>query len=200
MSEQSYLVSEDLKEAEGMVEGLIPYLESNEVYGRIGGGGIFGGGNQPALTAGALEMRLRRLRLLRDQMNADQQTRLDALEARYDDTLKDWRAHYERRLLREANSRLDAMRPFFQETTENPRLADSVYKPELLRRTIVQDIMNALERLGVDSSELSSKARQVDSRFRGVIGEAAPFQWDAQLEPVYPQKDYWWLYRKPREV
>ncbi len=200
MSEQSYLISEDLKEAEGMVEGLIPYLESGEIYGRIGGGGIFGGGNQPALTAGALEMRLRRLRQLRDQMNAEQQARLDALEARYNETLQDWRAHYEQRLLREANSRLDAMRPFFQETTENPRLADSVYKPELLRRTIVQDILGALERLGADSSELSSKARQVDGRFRGVISQAAPFQWDAQLEPVYPQKDYWWLYRKPREV
>lgn len=200
MAEQNYSIDEDLREAEAMVEALAPYLESSEVYGRVGGGGIFGGGNMPALTAGALEMRLRRLELLRDQMTPAQQARLDDVNNQHAGVLSEWRAHYEKKLLREANSRLDAMRAFFQEAGENPRMANSVYKPELLRRTITQEILIALDRLNVHSEELDSKVKQTDNRLRGVANQSTEFLWSPLLEPIYPQKDYWWLYRKPREL
>ena len=200
MAEQNYSLDEDLHEAEEMVKGLVPYLESNEVYGKVGGGGIFGGGNMPALTAGALEMRLRRLEALRGEMSPGQQSRLKALQHQLTDTLTDWQAHYERKLLREANSRLDAMRTFFQEASDNPAQSVGIFKPEVLRRTIVEEIRLALDRMNVHSEELDKKVRMTDSRLKGVAVQQVDFQWSPLLEPIYPQKDYWWLYRKPREV
>jgi hypothetical protein len=199
MTEQQYAIDEDLREAEAMVKGLVPYLESDEVYGRVGGGGIFGGGSMPALTAGALVMRLRRLRLLRDQMTESQRARLDSIEDQHAEAVKEWRVHYERKLLREANSRLDAMRAFFQEASENPRTTSSNYRPEVLRRTISQEILIALADMNVSSQELAQKASQVDNRLRGIATQATDFLWSPMLQPIYPQKDFWWLYRKPRD-
>ncbi len=200
MAEQNYSIDEDLHETEEMVKALVPYLESNEVYGKVGGGGIFGGGNMPALTAGALEMRLRRLEMLYSEMTPGQQSRFTAVKQQLADILKDWRAHYEKKLLREANSRLDAMRTFFQEASESPTTAGGIYKPEVLRRTIVEEISIALDKMNVHSEELDKKIRMTDSRLKGVAVQQADFQWAPILEPVYPQKDYWWLYRKPREI
>ncbi|HLV37044.1 MAG TPA: hypothetical protein VKY59_18105, partial [Spirillospora sp.] len=67
-----------------------------------------------------------------------------------------------------------------------------------LRRTIVQDILATMAELGIQSAELDDKVRQTDSRLSSVASEHTGFLWDPQLEPAYPQKDYWWLYRKPR--
>lgn len=199
MSEQNYLIEEDLKEAEAMLKGFEAYLESNEVYGKVGGGGIFGGGSMPALTAGALVMRLRRLGAQRDQMTPNQQTRLDTAQNSFEAITKEWHVHYENKLLREANSRLDAMRMFFQEARESPPSANGLYKPELLRRTIAQEIIGALKALGVSNSELENKAKQTDSHLRGIANQPTTFLWDRSLEAYYPEKDYWWLYRRPRD-
>lgn len=199
MSEQHYSLDEDLHEAEEMVKGFESYLEGNEVYGRVGGG-FFGGGNMPALTAGALVMRLRRLQALQAGMSLAQQSRLENALSQFEAITREWHVHYEQKLLREANSRLDAMRSFFQEATENPRIASSVYKPEQLRRTITQEILRALADLNVESADLSAKVKQTDSRLSSVANQPTGFLWDKTLEPIYPQGQYWWLYRQPREL
>lgn len=198
MAAQTYSVDQDLKEAEAMVKGLEAYLQGDELYGTIRGG-IFGSGNMPSLTIGALLLRLRRLRLFRDQMTPEQVARLQAVEAQHEAIRKEWRMHYEAKLLREANSRLDAMRPFFQEMQESPALAASSYKPEILRRTIVQEILTEMEALDIHSADLEAKARQIDSRLRSSAPEATSFLWADSLQPAYPQREYWWLYTKPRE-
>jgi hypothetical protein len=144
-------------------------------------------------------MRLRRLHLFRDQMTPAQQARLDSIEAQHEAIRKEWRVHYEAKLLREANSRLDAIKPFFQEMFESPAQAASGYKPEILRRTIVQEILTEMETLGIQSADLDSKMRQIDSRLRGSAPQQTKFLWADALESAYPQREYWWLYTKPRE-
>ena len=74
---QDYSIETDLNEAEAMVKGFVNYLKSNEVYGSVAGG-FFGFGQMPSLTTGALAMRLRRLAVLRAQLDDGQQARLDA--------------------------------------------------------------------------------------------------------------------------
>ncbi len=199
MAEQTYTIEQDLKEAEAMTKGLEDYLHGDELYGRVGGGGLFGGGNMPSLTIGALLMRLRRLRLFRDQMAPAQQARLEAIEKQHHAIRQEWRVHYEQKLLREANSRLDAMRTFFQEIQESPASAAGNYKPEVQRRSIVQEILTEMDALDIQSADLDAKVRQIDSRLRAAAPEAASFLWAASLQPAYPQRDYWWLYTKPRE-
>lgn len=199
MAEQTYSIDQDLKEAEAMVKGLENYLQGDELYGKVGGGGFFGGGSMPSLTVGALVMRLRRLRLFREQMTPQEQARLETVERQHDAVRQEWRLHYEAKLLREANSRLDAMRTFFQEIQESPALASGIYKPEIQRRTIVQEILTEMEALGIASAELDTKAKQMDSRLRSAAPEQTPFLWSNDLQPAYPQREYWWLYTKPRE-
>ena len=198
MADQSYSIDQDLKEAEAMVKGLENYLQSDEVYGKVGGG-IFGGGNMPSLTAGALVMRVRRLSFFRDQMKPDQQKRLDTLQSQFEAVRKEWRMHYEAKLLREANSRLDATRGFFQEMQESAATGASGWRAEVLRRTIVQEIIKEMDALGIASADLDNKARQIDSRLRSAAPEQTKFLWADALEPVYPQREFWWLYTKPRE-
>ena len=193
---QDYSIETDMNEAEAMVKGFESYLKSNEVYGSVGGG-FFSFGQMPSLTAGALAMRLRRLSVLHMQMDADQRQRLAATAKQHAAIIDEWAAHYERKLLREANSRLDSMRHYFQEIGQGQD-ALSNYPPEQLRRTIVQEILIVMADLGIVSADMDTKLRFIDDRLQGVALEPGGFQWAAILEPAYPENDYWWLYRQPR--
>jgi hypothetical protein len=191
-----YSVDQDLREAEAMTKGLANYLKGDTLYASTGGG-VFSFGKMPALTVGALLMRLRRLGVLRMQLNTEQREQLAELNRKHEEIRDEFRAHYEKKMLWEANSRLDAMRPYFTEAV-TPDGATINYPAEVLRRTIVQEVLVAMDELRIQSAELDTKVRQIDSQLSGIATERTEFLWDAQLEPAYPQKDYWWLYRKPR--
>ncbi len=193
MSEQ-YTIDKDLKEAEAMAKALVPYVHEGQLYGNVGGGGIFGSGNMPSLTIGAFLMRLRRLNTF--SLDSDQKARLQKAEHRNEQVLKEWRVHYERKLVREAHSRLDAMRTFFEECAADPALCARVYGPEVLRRTTVQEIIIAMEEIGLTDDELTKKAAGVDGRLRRYL-QASDFVWDEQLIPAYPEKPFWWMYQHP---
>jgi hypothetical protein len=191
-----YSVDQDLREAEAMTKGLENYLKGDTLYASAGGG-IFSFGNMPNMTVGALLMRLRRLGVLRMQLNTQQREQLAELNRQHEETRDEFRAHYEKKMLWEANSRLDSIRQYFSDAA-TPDGAASNYAPEQLRRTIVQELLVAMDELRIQSAEIDTKVNQIDSRLNGIATERSGFLWDAQLEPAYPQKDYWWLYRKPR--
>lgn len=196
MSETTYALETDLKEALAMAKGLSEYVRESDLYGRVGSGGLWGGGSMPSLTIGALLMRLRRLHLLDSEMDDAQRAKLADAQRLHDETRREWAVHYEAKLLREANSRLDAIRPFFEETRENARAAAANYRPEMLRRTIVEEIRLAMEASNMHSLELDSKARMVDSKLRGYVVPSG-FQWAPALQRAYPEKPFWWLYAAP---
>lgn len=194
---ENYSIQQDLKEAEAMAKALVPYVHQDNLYGNVGGGGLFSGGSMPSLTIGALLMRIRRLDALSDQMNEKDRARLHKVQHRNAEVLEEWRAHYVGKLTREANSRLDAMRTFFQECAENMRLCAGAYKPEALRRTIVQEIAIKLSELGVEDEDLQQKMRGTDGQLRRYV-QPSEFLWDDTLETVYPQREFWWLYNRPQ--
>lgn len=199
MSEQRYSVDADLKEAQAMVDALEPYLLEKELYGKVGGGGLFGGGKMPALTIGALLMRLRRLRALASQLTPAQLAKLEAIEAKHASIRKEWTMHYEEKAVREAHSRLDAIRHFFEECAQDPKLCANVYLPEALRRTVVQEIAIGLDGSYTDTRELPEKMRGTDARLRRYT-QPSDFLWDPALEPVYPRDQFSWLYARPPVV
>src|SRR3990172_2368406 len=112
---EKYSIDRDLKETEAMAGALASYVRSDELYGRVGSGGMFAGRDMPSLTVGALLMRLRRLNALRDEMTDSQVARLKKAESQHGAVSNEWRRHYQQKMLREANSRLDAMSAFFDE-------------------------------------------------------------------------------------
>lgn len=191
-----YTIATDLKEAEAMAKALGRYLNNDVLYDTVGGGGFFGGGNMPALTIGALLMRLRRLRALEDQLTESQRRVLEEVEALNDKAFRENRFRYEQKMVYEAKSRLKAMEMFFEECRANPRACRGNYKPEALRRTIIEEIRLIMRHHDIESAELEGGLRKIDSRLRGVAPKA-DFLWDDQLKPAYPENQFWWLYALP---
>ena len=193
-----YSIDQDLREAEAMVKGFERYLRGSEIYGSVTGG-FFNFGDMPSLTVGALEMRLRRLQALSEQMTTDQQARLHSALKEYEVVRKEWRAHYEKKVLREAHSRLNTIQQYFQDIAQGTDAAGA-YGPEQFRRTIVQELLDIIEGSGIPSGDLRNKVAFVDHRLDAIAVEYGGFSWDPILEPIYPQTTYWWLYRQPRGV
>lgn len=191
-----YHLTTDLKEARQMVDVFEDYIRSEQVYGSTGG--MFGS-NAPALTVGSLLMRLRRLDHLREHLKRKQGAELDAIIEKHDAVQVAWRVHYEEKMIKEAHSRLDAMRTFFDECRDNPRLCRNIYRPEALRRTIVRELMLEMAELSIESEDLEKKTREVDGKLRGVVQESE-FIWDGLLQQVYPSETFWWLYALPVET
>jgi hypothetical protein len=196
MSEIAYSIDRDLKEADEMAKSLVDYVRQDELYGRLSGG-FFGSNRMPSLTVGALLMRLRRLRALQEGMSPAQRTKLDEIEARHNTVRKEWTMHYNEKMVREAHSRLDAMRHFFDECQDAPRQCAANYMPEALRRTIVQELKGPIADSYADDKDLAAKMRRADTGLRRYAAQS-PFIWDAALESVYPKADYWWLYARPQ--
>ncbi|MDX2074801.1 MAG: hypothetical protein SFZ02_00090 [bacterium] len=190
---EQYNLEQDLKELEAMVSHLAPYLKSSELYGNAGGGFF---SKMPALTIGAVVMRLRRLEELRISLTTAQRDRFDKAKQSHEAVYREWKTHYEKKLLREAHSRLDAMRTFFEECENDPRLCAQVYSPEVLRRTIVQEIILHMNDISLTDETLPTKITGVDGRLRRYV-RPNDFFWDKTLETAYPQADFWWLYQRP---
>ena len=191
---QQYELERDLREAEAMGAGLARYVRGERLYGSVGGGFSFQG--MPALTVGGLALRRRRLGLL--AQGTGQRRRLAALEERCEEAREAWPRHYRDKMLREANSRLDTLRRYLQDEAGSSATAGRNWPPELLRRSIVEELRRALAREGVVDAALEAKTRLGDGLLMAIGDERCEFQWDAQLEAVYPEADYPWLYRRPR--
>lgn len=196
MSEQNYSIDRDLKEAEAMAKALAPYVRVETLYGSVGGGFF---NKMPSLTIGSLLLRLRRLNVLKDEMTSAQRSQLLEIESMNRSVYNEWRMHYETKMVREANSRLDAMKHYFDECNSNPKLCASVYRPEAFRRTVVEEIIIEMEHLRVESAELHTKKRATDSKLRGYV-RPANFLWDARLQLAYEERVFWWLYQHPPQV
>ena len=195
MAEPSYSIDQDLREAEAMADALDPYIYGDEIYGRAGGGSVVGG-QTPALTIGALLLRLRRLRALADQLSPAQRATLEKVEARNNAIRDEWSVHYQQKLVKEGESRLKGMEAFFKECLDEPRTCYSGYPPEALRRTIIHEIDAALDGMNASSAELDTQIRRADSKLQGVV-KPSEFIWAKALESVYPRDTYWWLYSRP---
>ncbi len=195
MSEAVYDPNRDLQDARAMIEALADYLIGDQLYGTLKGG-WFGRGNQPSLTVGALLLRLRRLAVFADLLDDAQRGELAQLSAQHESIRAEWKLHYTEKLLHEGVSRLDAMKTFFEECSDDPRLCPSIYQPEALRRTIVQEIVTELATLNAEDADLTRKARETDGRLRRFTAPSA-FVWASGLEPAYPEGEYWWLYAAP---
>ena len=190
-----YSVERDLDELERMVERLGEYILGEAMYLPIGGG-FFRGSRTPQLTIGALLLRRRRLSHFSPKLNPTEQSRLDATLAEHDKVQREWTLHYEKKLNREIPSRLKVMAGFFRECSENPRDCGSAYPVEASRRTIVQEILIAMDEFGYDKSETQAQALQADVALRRLL-HACDFIWSPLLEVVYPRAAFWWLYGKP---
>lgn len=195
MGETNYSLAGDLNEAKKMAGGLEAYIQTDQIYGTVGGG-FFSGGNMPSLTTGALLMRVRRLRAREQDLTPAQRGELGAIEDEIARVRSKWRAHFDQKLDREIRSRLKSISQYFEDLRDDPRAAANAWLPEALRRTIVDALDRAMQEYGLDRGDLPQRISGTDAALRRHT-EKSPFVWSAELEPVYPAESYWWLYARP---
>lgn len=189
-----YDLERDLSQLERMTESLPDYLLGDAIYMPVGG--FFRASTMPQLTLGALLLRRRRLSELCSSLKRSQAARLDAALGLHDQAQAEWTVHYEKKLKQEVPSRLKVMRGFFADCNESPRDCAPAYPVEALRRTVVQEILLALDEFGYDPSELTARAQPTDTALRRVL-RAGDFIWSQRLTAVYPRETFWWLYGSP---
>ncbi|MGJ3239412.1 MAG: hypothetical protein ACFE0Q_11950 [Anaerolineae bacterium] len=191
----SYKFGRDVDQAVTMAEVLEDYVRGDQLYGYASG--LFS--TMPSMTAGALVLRLRRLDLLRGHLKDYQSKKLDKAIDRFMQVRTDWTYHYSGKLKEEAHSRIDAMKPFFYECSDNIRNCIGIYKPEMMRRTIVQELVYEMTALNITDSALTDKIAEVDEKLRKITEEAG-FQWAEVLQPAYDRDAFWWLYYSPPDL
>lgn len=191
-----YKFGQDINQAVKMSEVLEDYVCSEQLYGYASG--LFT--NVPSMTVGALVLRLRRLDTLRGHLKDYQSKKLDIAIDQYMQVRTDWAYHYTKKIKKEAHSRIDAMKAFFYECSDNIRNCIGIYKPEMTRRTIVQELLREMDALGInDDEELLDKIKQIDEKL-GKVTEPAGFQWAEILQPAYDNQEFWWLYYSPPNI
>lgn len=195
MSSQ-YRFSRDIKQAMTMARALEQYVRGDQLYGAIGAGSFYG---MPSMTVGGLLLRLRRLDVLREHLKDHQIKTLDQAIAQYDSVRHEWAFHYEGKVMREAHSRIDAMKGFFYECADNIRQCIGIYRPEMTRRTIVQELLKEMHVLDLSDAKLMTKIEETDDKLTRYV-ERADFQWSAVLRPAFPEDEYWWLYHRPPDL
>lgn len=196
----NYSIDRDLKEAEAMAKSLVPYVHQEPLYGSVGGLGFFAPTSMPSLTLGAFLMRTRRLTEFdaKGDLDARQIARLQKVLHRNEQVYDEYRKHYETKLLRESKSRLKAMQTFFEECHASPKACSANYMPEATRRTIVQEVLVAMDEIELAQDDaLKQLIVGMDSRLRQFANVKYGFVFDPVLEPFYPEGVYWWLYQEP---
>jgi hypothetical protein len=151
----------------------------------------------PSLTIGALLMRLHRLKKLEGHLNSAQKATLTNIEMLHDDVRQRQTGRYHEKVVNEAGARLRALEAFFAECEDDPQTCAESYLPEAQRRTIVQDIVDALHRYNLPLIDFDNTLRQRDTQLRRFTSPS-DFIWSAELQPAYPQETYWWLYARPK--
>ena len=184
-----YDYKEDLDIISSMVERLESYLQTDEVYGNQG---MFVEG-LPAITLGGLLMRIRRLNAVRDLIGKSGQRELDEAIATHDALYNEWRAHYEKKVLAELESRLTRIEQFIEETKDNPPPSSLFFEPEQMRRTIVQELLYLIQRSGINADTYKEKLNKIDAELKELV-KASDFKWATGLETIYAPDDFWWLY------
>lgn len=197
MTERNYSIERDLMEARVMAEGLEDYLRQDELYGSVDGW-YSTDPEMPSLTIGGLLLRLSRLQRLESQMSSAQKATLTEIEALHDSVRERLTGRYHEKAVNEAGSRLRALEAFFADCEDDPEACADAYLPEAQRRTIVEEIVNALKKYNLPVIDLAATLRQRDTALRRYT-KPAPFVWSTDLQAVYPQEKYWWLYVRPRE-
>jgi hypothetical protein len=199
MSDHLYDINRDLKEAGAMVKALEHYLKQDSLYGSVSGG-FLSFSPMPSLTVGAILLRLRRLEALEADGKLDNKQRdnLRTITSQHKDIYTQNRRLYEEKLIREATSRLKAIHPFFEEAFKDPKSAPRNYRPEAMRRTIVQEILFRMEELGIQlDDELKTLLSTTDNKLRRYATDKNGFVLDPALTDYYPVSPFWWLHQEP---
>lgn len=166
-------------------ENLEAYLLSSELYGPS----VYRGGLDLSsrLTPGALLLAVKRLEGYQDPEDLPFHTALESvvqIQSR-------WRAHWQKKCLREFSSRMASWKDFLDGWLENSHPGNEMYAVGVRQRAMI----HLLEKnAGTIDDNLVNSLSDCDQRLKAAT-EAGCFLWESELEFLFPQPEWWFLYR-----
>lgn len=139
------------------------------------------------LTPGSLLLCKKRLKLWPQAIGQDHFIR------QLDELIDHWRSHWIMKVEKEIPARSMLWRNFLAESM-NERMHVSSYRYHIRLRVMLDLLVAELPGPPINYSELISA---LDYRLKGLT-EPGPFLWEKELQPAFPESDYWFLYRQPR--
>ncbi|GAB4574991.1 MAG: hypothetical protein Kow0077_24290 [Anaerolineae bacterium] len=195
----TYDISRDLYILQAMVEPFEAYLISNELFWPLYGNLREG---MPRLTIGGYLLRRHRLTALRDLMDADQQSALDAALATLEGIKAEWTLHYFQKLEQDWHMRLHLLQEFLRDCQEIHR-GDCFesWPPHAEHRTVAHHLLAEWQDHTSDLKTQKAELHRIDNGLRQHLlsGETGHFLWSAALQPAYPRETFWWLWVVPSE-
>ena len=157
------------------------YLLSNELYWPLSG-------SLPRLTPGSLLLELKRL-----QTAGLAPTELPGLRRQIEAVRLKWRTAWEKKAAREVTNRTRLWSQFLSDFAQYPDKNLDSYRSEARGRAILQLLM-------FDQPDLPEKSVIADLdillKSRAIFSANRPgkFLWEPELQPAFPQNDFWFLY------
>lgn len=191
MSETDKL-SRDLTILLEMVAEFPDYLKSEVLFWQMMKGGM------PKLTLGGILLRMHRLWALRELLAEDEAMRLETAVTQFNLALSEKIVRFEQKAHQEMAARLRQWSEVLKDLDWDKQQAIAGYAAAVDTRAIIQALVDKLEtppyRLDKD---LARQASLLDSSLRR-RWQTGSFVWPDSWQPAYPQREYWWLYGRPK--
>lgn len=130
----------------------------------------------------------------RAELTAAQQSRLDGITAKVQQTIGTLRTAFHKHLTREAHSHLERLRWFLDSCQEDGEQCKRDFPNEIQNRQRLEELSQALG--SALPPELAHELATVDERLRAMT-MAGDFVWPQRAQELYPQTPYWYLYVTP---
>ncbi|MEA1976364.1 MAG: hypothetical protein U9N80_00520 [Chloroflexota bacterium] len=181
---------------EAMLDEIEDFLLSADIFWPLAKRSNHDSPPYPRLSTGALLMTQDESQAQETEMNTDQKARYAELQRQWKGVLDKWRSALGRKSEREMGMRLNLWRAYLSDLEEG-KASHFDYHRETRNR--VQ--FTRLRTLTADSSKtlkMEKTIRSLDARLLNLT-IASEFIWDDRLRETYPEGNFGFLYRQPRE-
>ena len=185
-------LAQDVAVLEAMAGQMAAYLDSDQLSWPAPRGGM------PAMTLGGYLLREHRLTSLSHLLSGEQQARLSAAIAQFNQALVDRVVRLEQKAQGELDVRLRQWDAHIRDIDHDAFGRTSNYDTVVEVRAIIQAVLDRLSMPPYHTDQRpTEQLALLDTRLRNRF-RPGDFVWPADWATAYPQPAYWWLYGAPR--
>lgn len=181
---------ESFEAINNMLAELEEYLLSPELFWPLSQpGGIPG---RDRLTLGNLMLSIDTLQADRQNWDLTSETAFRKIEMQWDQSHEKWKSAIQRKAEAEMGSRINLWQAYLDDLDDG-QAAGFDYAHEVRNRVIIERLFD----LGLSQEGWGKALQNLDRLCRRLI-VPVKFIWPSNLQEVYPQERYWFLYVRPR--
>jgi len=182
----------DLEIVEAMASEMNEYLNSDVLFWPMQKGDF------PRLTIGGYLIRQHRLNGLRELLDNEQRSRLDAVIDLFNQALVEKVVRFEERAHQEIQARMRQWSEYLKEAGTESLSIGNYYASAVEPRAMIAAILDKLE---MPPYELDKSIPQQLVVYDNALRRhwlPGTFIWPEEWAPAYPKSEYWWLYGRPQ--